>query len=132
MADANPVIRAQGRNAMRMSGWIAVALLAAAAVAASGRPKEATDLDAVRKPAEVLRFLGLKRGDRVLDYFTGTGYYAEIMAKAVGPQGHVVGWNSSGFGRREAVVKAIKGIRERAPNTAFYSTPTTALSFAPN
>ncbi|HEY5723338.1 MAG TPA: methyltransferase domain-containing protein [Allosphingosinicella sp.] len=104
----------------------------AAAVASPGRPKEATDLDAVRKPVEVLRFMGLKRGDRVLDYFTGTGYYAEIMAKAVGPRGHVVGWNASGFGRREAVVKAIKGIRERTPNTAFYSTPTTAISFAPN
>ena len=104
----------------------------ASAVASAGRPKEATDLDAVRKPVEVLRFMGLKRGDRVLDYFTGTGYYAEIMAKAVGPRGHVVGWNSSGFGRREAVVKALKGIRERASNTAFYSTPTTAISFAPN
>ncbi|HMJ93893.1 MAG TPA: methyltransferase domain-containing protein [Allosphingosinicella sp.] len=104
----------------------------AAAVASAGRPKEATDLDAVRKPVEVLRFMGLKRGDHVLDYFTGTGYYAEIMAKAVGPQGHVVGWNSSGFARREAVINAIKGIKERAPNTAFYSTPTTAISFAPN
>jgi predicted methyltransferase len=131
---------------MRKSGLIVLALLltapalakgppaadVAAAIAAPGRPKEATDLDAVRKPVEVLRFMGLKRGDRVLDYFTGTGYYAEIMAKAVGPTGHVVGWNSAGFGRREAVVKAVKGIRERAPNTAFYSTPTTAIGFAPN
>lgn len=131
---------------MRKSGLIVLALLlaapalakgppaadVAAALAAPGRPKEATDLDAVRKPVEVLGFMGLKRGDRVLDYFTGTGYYAEIMAKAVGPKGHVVGWNSAGFGRREAVVKAIQGIRQRAPNTAFYSTPTTAIAFAPN
>lgn len=104
----------------------------AAAVAASGRPESATKLDAVRKPAELLRFMGLKRGDHVLDYFTGTGYYAEIMARAVGPQGHVVGWNSSGFGRNEQVKTALAGIRERAPNTGFYSTPTTAISFAPN
>ena len=131
---------------MRKSGLIVLAMLlaapalakgppaadVAAAVAAPGRPKEASDLDAVRKPVEVLRFMGLKRGDRVLDYFTGTGYYAEIMARAVGPTGHVVGWNSSGFGRRETVVKAVKAIRERAPNTAFYSTPTTAIGFAPN
>lgn len=131
---------------MRKSGLIVLALLLAApaiakgppaadvasALSAPGRPKEATDLDAVRKPAEVLRFMGLKRGDRVLDYFTGTGYYAEIMAKAVGPKGHVVGWNSAGFGKREAVVKAVQGIRQRAPNTAFYSTPTTAIAFAPN
>jgi len=130
---------------MRISGFLALALLfvgpaaargpaadVAAAVAASGRPKEATDLDAGRRPAEILRFMGLKRGDRVLDYFTGTGYYAEIMARAVGPKGIVVGWNSAGFGRREPVVAALQDIRGRNPNTAFYSTPTTAIALAPN
>ncbi len=104
----------------------------AAAVSAPGRPAEAVALDEVRRPAEVLRWLGLERGDRVLDYFTGTGYYAEIMARAVGPTGSVTGWNSAGFGRSERVRNAVAGIRERSPNTAFYSTPTTALSFADN
>ena len=104
----------------------------AAAVAAPGRPKAATDLDAVRKPVEVLRFMGLKKGDRALDYFTGTGYYADIMAKAVGPGGHVVGWNSAAFARREPVVKALADIRSRNPNAAFFSSPSTAIAFAPN
>lgn len=104
----------------------------AAAMAAPGRPKTATDLDEVRKPVEVLRFMGLKKGDRVLDYFTGTGYYADIMARAVGPGGHVVGWNSAAFARREPVVKALADIRARNSNTAFYSSPSTAIAFAPN
>jgi predicted methyltransferase len=104
----------------------------AAALTAPGRPKAATDLDEVRKPVEVLRFMGLKKGDRALDYFTGTGYYADIMARAVGPKGHVVGWNSAGFGRNERVVNALKDIKARNPNTAFYSSPTTAIAFAPN
>jgi predicted methyltransferase len=104
----------------------------AAAVAAPGRPKGATDLDEVRKPVEVLRFMGLKKGDRALDYFTGTGYYADIMARAVGPRGHVVGWNSASFARREPVVKALADIRSRNSNTAFYSSPSTAIAFAPN
>ena len=104
----------------------------AAAVAASERPKEARDLDAVRKPVEVLRFMGLKKGDRALDYFTGTGYYADIMAKAVGPGGHVVGWNSAAFARREPVVKALADLRSRNSNAAFYSSPSTAIAFAPN
>jgi predicted methyltransferase len=104
----------------------------AAAVSAPGRPKTATDLDEVRKPVEVLRFMGLKKGDRALDYFTGTGYYADIMARAVGPRGHVVGWNSAGFGRNERVVAALKDVRARNSNTAFYSSPTTAIAFAPN
>jgi predicted methyltransferase len=104
----------------------------AAAVAAPGRPKAATDLDEVRKPAELLRFMGLRKGDRALDYFTGTGYYADIMARAVGPKGHVVGWNSAGFGRNEKVVAALKDVKARNPNSAFYSSPTTAIAFAPN
>jgi predicted methyltransferase len=102
----------------------------AAAVSAPGRPAEAVALDEVRRPAEVLRWLGLERGDRVLDYFTGNGYYAEIMARAVGPRGSVTGWNAPSFGRNERVRAALAAIHERSPNTAFYSTPTTALSFA--
>ena len=124
--------------------WFAAATLApgapvhaapadvAAAVATPERPEAAVALDAVRRPVEVLRFLGLRRGDRVLDYFTGNGYYAEIMARAVGPTGHVVGWNSSGFGRNERIATALRELRQRNPNAAFYFTPTTALSFAPS
>ena len=101
----------------------------AAAVSAPGRPAEATRLDEVRRPAEVLRWLGLRRGMRVLDYFTGTGYYAEIMARAVGPTGSVTGWNSPYFNGRPQVRDALAAIRQRQSNTAFFSSPTTALSF---
>jgi predicted methyltransferase len=100
----------------------------AAAVAAPGRPKAATDLDEVRKPVETLRFMGLKKGDRVLDYFTGTGYYAEIMARAVGPKGLVLGWNSAGF-QSDKVKAALDGIRTRNPNFGYFATPATALAF---
>ena len=101
----------------------------AAAVTAPGRPKERMALDEVRKPAEVLRFMGLKRGDRALDYFTGSGYYAEIMARAVGPKGLVVGWNTPPF--QERVKEQVAGISQRNPNTLFYATPATAIGFAP-
>ena len=104
----------------------------AAAVSAPGRPDAAVQLDAVRRPAEVLRWYGLRRGDSVLDYFTGSGYYAELMARTVGPEGSVTGWNSPGFARNERIAAALNEIRERAPNTGFYATPTTALSFAPD
>ena len=69
----------------------------AAAVSAPGRPADATALDAGRHPAEVLRFMGLRRGDRALDLFTGSGYFAEIMGRAVGPRGHVVAWEPANF-----------------------------------
>jgi len=98
-----------------------------AAVSAPGRPAERVALDEVRKPAEVLRFMGLKRGDRALDYFTGTGYYADIMARAVGPDGLVVGWNTPPFQARAQ--KALDEVKARNPNTLFFATPATAIAF---
>ena len=104
----------------------------AAAVAAPGRTDAHKALDEVRRPVEVLRWLGLERGDRVLDYFTGNGYYAEIMARAVGPEGRVIGWNSPSFMANEAVRTTLNGIHERNSNASFYGTPVTALSFPDN
>jgi predicted methyltransferase len=100
----------------------------ATAVSAPGRPADAVALDEVRKPAEVLRWLGLRRGDRVFDFLTGNGYYAEIMARAVGPTGHVTGWNTPSFMRNERIRAALNGIRERSPNTAFYASPNNAFA----
>ena len=117
--------------ALPVAAALAVPADVAGTIAAPGRPEAAVALDEVRKPAETLRFLGLRRGDRVLDYFTGNGYYAEIMARAVGPEGLVIGWNPPNFARNERIAAALAGIRQRSPNTAFYSTPTTALSFPP-
>ena len=69
----------------------------ATAVAASDRPASAKSMDAVRKPVETLQFLGLKRGDRALDLFGSGGYYAIIMARAVGPTGSVDAWEAKNF-----------------------------------
>ena len=64
-----------------------------ASVAATGARSEANvKLDASRKPAEVLAFLGLEKGMRVADMFGGNLYWAEIIAPAVGPQGRVSIW----------------------------------------
>jgi predicted methyltransferase len=100
----------------------------AAGVAAPGRPKDRVDLDEVRKPVEVLGFMGLKRGDRVLDYFAGTGYYSEIMAKAVGPKGLVLAWNSSGY-QSDKVKAQLDGIKSRNPNFGYFTSPATAIAF---
>jgi predicted methyltransferase len=101
----------------------------AAALSAPGRPADQVALDANRKPAEVLGWLGLERGDRVLDYFTGSGYFAEIIARAVGPEGNVMGWNPPAAAGNERVRTALAGIRERSPNAVFISSPVTALNF---
>ena len=69
----------------------------AAAVAASDRNPDNVKLDEGRKPAQVLEFLGLKPGMKVLDLFGGNAYWAEIMAPVVGPKGHDTVWEPTQF-----------------------------------
>ena len=78
------------------------ALLAApadvsAAVAAAGRTEANVKLDEGRKPAELLGFLGLEQGMQVVDMFGINKYWAEIIAPAIGPGGHVVVWQPTQF-----------------------------------
>lgn len=69
----------------------------AAAVAAPDRTADNVKLDQGRKPAQVLQFLGLRPGMRVLDLFGGNAYWAEIMAPVVGPIGHDTVWEPTQF-----------------------------------
>jgi predicted methyltransferase len=70
-------------------------------LAISGSDREITDFvrDDVRKPIEVLEFLGLSAGMTVLDLYAAGGYYTFILAKAVGPTGVVYAQNTE-RGRR--------------------------------
>ncbi len=68
-----------------------------AAVTAPGRPDEATKLDEGRKPEQVLAFEGLKTGDKAADIMAGNGYYTQIIARAVGPRGHVTAYDPEQF-----------------------------------
>src|SRR5882672_9214198 len=51
------------------------------------------ETDRRRHPAEMLAFFGVKPGMVVLDVFTGRGYTAELLARAVGPNGSIVAQN---------------------------------------
>jgi predicted methyltransferase len=68
--------------------------LANAVVAAQDRSPEDRALDAGRKPAELLAFLGIQPGWRVGDMGAGGGYTAELLQRAVGSSGTVYGQNS--------------------------------------
>jgi predicted methyltransferase len=103
----------------------------AEAVAARGRPAQAVELDKSRRPAEVLGFLKLDEGERVLDLFTGSGYYAEIMARAVGPEGAVVAWEPSNF-YDESARKNWSELQDRVPNVELLVTPANAISLPPD
>ncbi|MBA2466067.1 MAG: class I SAM-dependent methyltransferase [Sphingomonas sp.] len=69
----------------------------AAAVAAPGRTPDNVKLDEARKPLELLNFIGLEPGMRVIDMFGANRYWAELIAPAVGASGHVVVWQPSQF-----------------------------------
>jgi len=58
------------------------------------RPGAERELDAARKPGEVLAFYGVKKGDKVADLLAGRGYYTVILSQIVGPQGVVYSANT--------------------------------------
>src|SRR5437764_4807611 len=69
----------------------------AAALALPDRRPDNVNLDEGRKPAQVLQYLGLKPGMQVLDLFGANGYWAEIMAPAIGPKAHDTVWQPTQF-----------------------------------
>ncbi len=88
------------------------------AVAMTDRPATAQALDAGRKPVEVLKFLGLRRGDRVLDVMTGGGYYAEIIGNAIGSYGTVLAMEPTVFADDKLRAR-FAALADRVPNVTF-------------
>jgi|SRR5579862_4306248 len=64
-----------------------------AAVDSPDRPNADRARDAARKPREMLAFFGIRPGMRILDLFSGAGWYAELEARVVGPTGEVYAQN---------------------------------------
>lgn len=92
-----PATQGGGGLSVLTKAMIVMAADMSAAVTAPGRPESAVALDESRKPAEVLNFLGLKPGMKAADLMTGGGYWAEIIARAVGPRGHVTAFEPQQF-----------------------------------
>jgi len=103
----------------------------AGAISAPGRPADAVALDAGRHPAEILGFGGLRRGDHALDLYTDTAYYGEIMARAVGPTGNVLGWQPNEFTQAQTR-QALQGVMQRSPNFHVIYSPAAAFSLPAN
>jgi predicted methyltransferase len=64
---------------------------AAAIVASADRSAADRETDARRKPAELLAFIGVRPGMTALDISAARGYTTELITRAVGPTGHVIG-----------------------------------------
>ncbi len=77
--------------------------------------------DEMRKPAEVLRFAAVKPGMTVFEMEAGRGYYTELLAYLVGPDGEVVMQSPEEFGfLREAIEARLAD--NRLPNVRLSQT----------
>jgi predicted methyltransferase len=85
---------------MRAAAFALAALAACGAAAAPrmdfkavladpSRPAEDRARDADRKPAELITFAGVKRGEKVAELAAGGGYFTRLLSAAVGPNGRV-------------------------------------------
>jgi predicted methyltransferase len=100
----------------------------AAALADSGRPAADSARDAARHPGEMLAWAGVKPGDKVADFIMGGGYFTRILAKAVGPGGHVWAYQPAEFIKfRAAYADEQKAVAGAYPNVTPIDTPFAAL-----
>lgn len=59
------------------------------AVAHADRPDADRARDGDRKPQQVMELMGVRPGQTIIDLMAGGGYYTELLARAVGPEGTV-------------------------------------------
>jgi len=67
------------------------------AMARTGRLAADLERDQRSKPQFVIPLLDLQTGDRVVDLFGSGGYYSELLASVVGPEGEALLHNNQGF-----------------------------------
>jgi predicted methyltransferase len=94
----------------------------AAAVADAQRPAADTKRDAARKPAQILAFVGVKAGDKVAEMMPGGGYFTRILAKTVGPKGHVYALVPTGFANRPGGLDALNALAAQYGNVTVVAT----------
>ena len=62
-----------------------------------GRSEADLQRDSRSKPQAIIQFAGVSKGDRVLDFLGGGGYYSQLLIQAVGEEGEVVLHNNKAY-----------------------------------
>lgn len=108
-----------------------VAVAIEAALASPDRPKADLEEDARRKPRQILEFLAVEPGMRVLDAFSAGGYYTELLARVVGVKGQVIAYNNPPYANFAAkgIVERYAG--DRLPNVRQVTATIAGLELAP-
>jgi predicted methyltransferase len=99
----------------------------AAAVADSARPAADTARDANRKPAEIVAFAGVKPDDKVAELMPGGGYFTRILAKTVGPKGHIYALVPTGFANRPGALDGLNALAKQYGNVTVVPTDLAAF-----
>ena len=140
--EAGPAIDETMPVTAEVSGRDLKTLLASENRAESDRAR-----DEGRRPADVVGFLGIEPGMRVIDLIAAGGYYTEVLSLAIGEHGHVVAQNPPAVlemrdGANEKAISARladnrlanvsrldKGIAELVPEDGPFDAAITALNF---
>jgi predicted methyltransferase len=101
-----------------------------AAIAAERMPTDRTE-DAWRKPADILRFMEIAPGQHALDFYSGPGYYSELMARVVGPSGSVILYNNMLYEQAAHHDLVLRLARKRLPNARTLNQPSNFLTLTP-
>jgi predicted methyltransferase len=102
-----------------------------AAFASPGRPAADREQDATRHSREVLEFLGVAPGMRVIDVFSAGGYNTELLARTVGVKGQVIAYNNPPYARFAAKDIATRYADERLGNVRQVTAEVDELQLAP-
>ncbi len=103
-----------------------------AAIASRDRPAADRDEDGRRRPAELLAFLGVEPGMRVLDVFAAGGYYTELLARVVGVKGQVIAYNNPPYAKFASERIEARYAGDRLSNVRQLTAPIDALGLAPD
>lgn len=94
-----------------------------AALANPNRLAGDAEEDAWRKAPEVLALLNVQPGMHVIDYLSGGGYYSELLASIVGPQGQVIAYNNPAYAKYSTEKVALRYVNDRLPNVVQVTKP---------
>jgi len=96
--------------------------------AAGSRPAADTARDADRKPAEMVAFAGIKRGDKVADVIPGGGYFTRVFSQAVGSKGQVFAVVPAALAARNP--KAADAVNAIAADPAYKNVSVAVVAFS--
>lgn len=122
---AGLALAACGASAQNSTG---VSPAIAAAVADPARPAADTMRDVARKPAQIVAFAGVRPGDVIAEMIPGGGYYTRILAKAVGPEGHVYAVVPAAFAQRPGGLDALNALATQLGNVTVVPTDLAAFT----